>query len=359
MKQTIKQIYEKDKFNAGEAQFQAHAIAFAPVVFQISRLMLKFGILELLFKNKNGLKFGEILNKTKISEYGLQILLESSLTANLILFKDKKYFISNVGHFLLRDDMARIDMDFIHEVCYQGLFSLEEALASGKPSGLSVFGEWNTIYEALSKLPRITREKWLAFDHYYSDNAFNEALKIIFSKPIKRLLDVGGNTGRFAKACVAFNENVEVCVMDLVGQVGLMKEAIKGAKGSERISGVACDLLDGKTQFVSGYDAIWFSQFLDCFCKEEVVSILSRAAKSMDKTTNLYILEPLWDRQKYETAAFDLTQTSVYFTAIANGNSKIFKSSDLFDCIKTAGLKIGEINDGLGLGSSLIRCALA
>lgn len=101
------------------------------------------------------------------------------------------------------------------------------------------------------------------------------------------------------------------------------------------------------------------SQFLDCFTEQQVTSILSRAAASMSENTTLYILEPLWDRQKYETAAYCLTQTSLYFTALANGNSKIFHSADLSRCIEAAGLQIAKIHDNLGLGHSLLCCKKA
>ena len=67
-------------------------------------------------------------------------------------------------------------------------------------------------------------------------------------------------------------------------------------------------------------------------------------------------METLWDRQKYDTASFDLAQTSVYFTAMANGNSKMFYSEDLFRMIRKSGLEVAEVIDGLGFGHSLIKC---
>ena len=100
------------------------------------------------------------------------------------------------------------------------------------------------------------------------------------------------------------------------------------------------------------------SQFLDCFSEEQVVSILSRVAKSITADTQVFIMETLWDRQRFDTASFDLAQTSVYFTAMANGNSKMFFSVDLENMIGNAGLKIVEIIDNLGYGHSLIRCVL-
>ena len=75
----------------------------------------------------------------------------------------------------------------------------------------------------------------------------------------------------------------------------------------------------------------------------------------MDADSRLYIMEPLWDRQKYEPAAFCLTQISLYFTAIANGNSKMYHSDDMIRLINDAGLQVEEIFDNLGQGHSILK----
>ena len=98
------------------------------------------------------------------------------------------------------------------------------------------------------------------------------------------------------------------------------------------------------------------SQFLDCFSPEQIVSILSRAARIMDADSRLCIMETLWDRQKYETAALCLTMTSVYFADIANGNSKMYHTDDLRACVEQAGLQVETIHDNLGLGHSIMVC---
>jgi hypothetical protein len=100
------------------------------------------------------------------------------------------------------------------------------------------------------------------------------------------------------------------------------------------------------------------SQFLDCFSEPQIVSILRRAAAVMTSGTRLYIMETLWDRQRFDTAAFCLAQTSLYFTAIANGNSKMYHSDDLVRLIREAGLEVEEIHDLLGLGHSVVVCGV-
>lgn len=354
----LKEKYEKDNMSASEAQRLAQEIAFGPVVFQVSRLMVKFGILEQLLENRDGSTLEEVAEKAGLSRYAAQVLLESSLTIGTVLLRDGRFFIAKAGYFLLTDEMVRVNMNFNHDVNYLGLFDLESSLHNGKPEGLKVFGDWATIYEGLSSLPAPVQDSWFGFDHFYSDNSFDQALEIVFRNDPATLLDVGGNTGRWATRCVAHSPRVNVTIMDLPQQIGLMKEAVKELPGKERIHGHGANLLDKDTPFPTGFDAIWMSQFLDCFSEEEVVSILSRAARSMDKGASLYIMETFWDRQRFETASYCLAQTSIYFTAMANGNSKMYYSGDMERCIEEAGLKVEAIHDGLGLGHSIMECRL-
>lgn len=353
-----KEIYSRERFSAVEAQRLAQEIAFGPVVFQVSRLMLKWGIFQLLSDEKGGLTLEELREKTGLTRYAVQVLLESSLTIGTIKLKEKRFFLAKTGWFLLNDPMVKVNMDFNQDVNYLGLFDLEKALVEGKPEGLKVFGSWPTIYEGLSSLPEQVQESWFAFDHFYSDNSFDQALEIVFAGHPLNLLDVGGNTGRWAMKCVGYDPRVEVTIMDLPQQLGLMQQQIAGQSGAERIHGYAADLLDPEIPFPTGFAVIWMSQFLDCFSEEQVVGILSRAARAMNEEACLYIMETFWDRQRFETASYCLAQISLYFTALANGNSKMYYSGDMERCVNEAGLEIETIYDGLGLGHSIMKCRL-
>ena len=253
-----------------------------------------------------------------------------------------------------------MNIDFNHDVNYEGLFHLEESLKEGRPAGLSHFGAWPTLYEALSSFPEQVQKSWLNFDHYYSDQSFECALEEVFALHPHKIMDVGGNTGRFAQLCVARDKQVEVTVVDLPQQIGLMKKAIANDPEANRIHGLEMDLLNPENAFPQNAqpDVIWMSQFLDCFSEEQILSILLRAVKVMSPHARLFIMETLWDRQKYETAAFCLTMTSVYFAAIANGNSKMYHSEDLLRLVNAAGLQVEQIHDNLGLGHSILVCKI-
>lgn len=360
----LKKKYTQEQLTAREAQRLAEFIAWGPVVFQASRLMLKFGILDLIRDSKDGLTREEIVEETGLSDYAVKCLLEASLCIGTLLVDPEtdRFTISKTGWFLINDAATRVNIDFNHDVNYEGWFHLEESLRNGKPEGLKHFGSWPTVYEGLSSLPKQVQKSWFGFDHFYSDSSFPEALKIIFDEHhVKSLYDVGGNTGKWALQCVGYNKDVEVTILDLPQQIEMMKDNVKGKYGAERISGYGINLLDTEATFPQregGLDAIWMSQFLDCFSMEEIVGILKRAKQAMTPDTRIYIMETLWDRQRFEPAAFCLTMTSLYFTAIANGNSKMYNTEDMEQCIHEAGLEIERIHDHLGQGHSIIVCKL-
>ena len=352
--------YTHEQLSAVEAQRLAEFIAWGPAVFQASRILLKWGILDLLSQNPEGLTRQDICQHTRRSDYAVKCLLEAALCIGTLLIDtdSQRYTLSKTGWFLLNDAATRVNIDFCHDVCYEGFYRLEESLANGRPEGLQHFGPWSTIYEGLSSLPAPVQDSWFGFDHYYSDQAFPEALSIVFDHhPVRTLYDVGGNTGKWALQCVSYNPDVEVTVLDLPQQIQMMQQHVKDHPGASRISGYGINLLSPDARFPihqDGVDAIWMSQFLDCFSIPQIIHILQQARSAMAPHTRLYIMETLWDRQRYDTAAFCLTMTSLYFTAMANGNSKMYNTEDMQYCIQAAGLEIESIHDHIGMGHSVI-----
>lgn len=358
----LKNKYTKEQLTAREAQRMAEFIAFGPVIFQTARIMKKWGILEMLRNSQSGMTIEEVAMEKNISVYAAKCLLEASLSIGLVLVNDEtdRFSLSKTGWFLITDPATNVNIDFNHDVNYRGWFNLEESLLNGKPEGLKSLGNWPTVYEGLSSLPADIQKSWLDFDHYYSDNSFDQALEIVFASKPRTLLDVGGNTGRWALRCVGHDPEVRVTILDLPQQIGMMKENIKGNQGADRIDGLGVNLLDPESKMPENrrFDVIWMSQFLDCFSEEQIVSILRKASKVMDRDSRLYIMETLWDRQKFEPAALCLTLTSLYFTAIANGNSKMYHSEDMDRLVTEAGLEVETIHDHLGLGHSILVCRL-
>ncbi|MBB77580.1 MAG: SAM-dependent methyltransferase [Crocinitomicaceae bacterium] len=324
-----------------DALNEANKIAFSPFVFQTVYTMLELGILEAIHSAKNGISIKEIENKTNVSEYGIRVLCEMAESAQIIEQKtENKYSTTKIGFFIVNDKMTLINLYFTQDVCYNGLYYLKESILNSKPEGLKVFGNWKTIYEGLASLPDKVKKSWFDFDHFYSDNSFDDALKIIFKNKPKKIFDIGGNTGKWSIACTKFNKEVNVTMFDLPGQINVAKKNIEKIKSiSNRIEYQKIDLLNPNSKIPEGADVYWMSQFLDCFSEEEIEKILLKIKENMSVNAKIYIMETFIDDQRFKAASHSLIATSLYFTALANGNSKMYSSSVMKYIVNKAGFK--------------------
>jgi len=351
------EFFEKEKLSALQAKEEAQWITFAPFVFQATRVLRDSGILSLVESNRNGITLEEVTAAIKLPPYGIRVLIEAALGIGLLILKDGKYKITKTTYFILHDELTKVNMDFTHDVCYNGMYFLEESIKNQKPEGLKVFGNWPTIYQALSTdLPEKAKSSWFSFDHFYSDYAFPEVLPHVYEYKPKLLLDIGGNTGKWSMQSFEHDPDVRITIMDLPGYVETAKEQIQKKGFGDRISFYPCNILDESQKFPSGFDAIWMSQFLDCFSDEQIVSILKRCKKALNPGGRIFILETFWDRQRFEASAFSLQQTSLYFTVMANGNSQMYDSKVFIKCIEQAGLKVQDQKDAIGVSHTLLVC---
>lgn len=350
-------FFSSDKKTAFEAKEAAQWIAFGPVIFQAAKVLRDSGILKLIEDSgKEGITNEEIAEKVNLSNYGVRVLLESGLGTGLVLVNDQKYTLGKTGYFILNDPLTNINMNFVHDVNYKGLFYLDESIKTGKAAGLKEFGNWPTIYEGLSQLPPHVQESWFNFDHYFSDDAFPRILEKVYTGKVKNMLDIGGNTGKWSIASTSYDPGVHITIMDLPGQLNVARKRIEELGLNDRVSFLPVNILDESVKIPKGFDTIWMSQFLDCFSEAEIVSVLKRCHEALDENGQVIILEPFWDRQKFEVAAFCLQQTSIYFTALANGNSQMYSGETFFKCIEAAGFDIVEVTDHIGLSQTLLTC---
>lgn len=350
-------FFTKETKTALQAKEQALWLAFAPIAFQATIALRDMGILDVVSKSGSaGITQKEVQEQVKLSPYAVRVLLEAGLGLELLIIQENKYILTKTGYFILHDKLTRINMDFSRDVCYRAMSHLQDSLIDGKPRGLQELGPWPTIYEGLAHLPEPANTSWFNFDHYYSDLAFPDVLPIVFEEKPKKLLDIGGNTGKWSKACAQYDPDVHVTLLDLAIQIELAEKNIKESLLSDRVDFYVTDILNEDMPFPEGFDVIWMSQFLDCFSEEEIISILIRCRKALNEGGSIFILEPFWDKQMFKSAAFCLQQTSLYFTAIANGNSQMYFSENFYDLIKKAGLQVVMENNKIGLNYTLLKC---
>lgn len=345
--------------SAQESIYDAQKIAFSPMTFQAVRIAWKRGLLKKLDKSKTGLTPEELSESVKMSLYGIRVLLESCLSVNVVSFQNEKYFITKTGKVFLYSEMTQINMNYNHDVNYLGMFYLEESIDNAKPEGLKeVFGDYDTIYPALTSLPEPAKSSWFAFDHYYSDIAFPSILPQVFKTNPKKIMDIGGNTGKFSIISANYNSDVNITIVDIPEQLAVAKTEISKAGFSNRIDTIHINMLDHSLALPKGYDVIWMSQFLDCFGDDDIINILKRAASAISKNGKIFILETYWDNQEMDKAAFCIVNTSLYFTALANGTSRMYRLSDMLKFTKMANLEVTNTIENTGMGHTLLELQL-
>ncbi|MGF1718633.1 class I SAM-dependent methyltransferase [Vibrio kyushuensis] len=345
-----------DPFNALEAKTEAQKLAFAPIVFQTARTLRDLGILAAIDEaGSQGLNAEQIVAATGVSEYGVKVLLDMAISAHIVLWDDTNYSLANLGFFLLHDGMTNANMDFTADVCYAAMMHLTESIEEGKPAGLKELGDWETIYQGLSRLPEKAKDSWFKFDHFYSDRSFPVLLQEVFTSMPKHIVDIGGNTGKWAMQCCQHDEDVQITIVDLPQQLEMAMKNAEKHGFSKRVTPYPANMLDKKQSLPESADVWWMSQFLDCFSPMEILSILKRVRAQLKPDSTVYILELFWDAQKYDAAAFSLNATSLYFTCLANGNSRFYRSEDFLEIVEEADLEVVERTDNIGLGHTLLQ----
>jgi hypothetical protein len=136
-------------------------------------------------------------------------------------------------------------------------------------------------------------------------------------------------------------------------QLAAARSAIAEAHGAERVVFEPMDVLEGEA-LPGNQDVVWMSQFLTCLSIEHVAGIFRRARAALADGGRVFVLDTMWDRQKYDISAYCLINTSPYFTAMASGNSRMYRATDYVKAARTAGLELESVHDDLGVCHSLL-----
>ena len=162
----------------------------------------------------------------------------------------------------------------------------------------------------------------------------------MFARSPRHIVDVGGNTGAWALACAAYDPSVRMTLVDLPEQIAAARALLRGSPHRDRIELWAADVLDESQPLPGGADTVWMSQFLDCFAEEQIERILARVSRVLPDDGVLFVLELFSDRQRHEAAAYSLNATSLYFTCIANGVSRMYRADDFVRMLAAAGFEV-------------------
>ena len=231
-------------------------------------------------------------------------------------------------------------MDDLHPELESGLrqLGLEVALAEPLLAYLALLARWNATYN----LTAIRDPREMVTRHLLDSLAMAEHVSS------GSLADLGTGPGLPGIPLAIATPALQVTLVDLPQQLALAQVNIEAAGLSERVRGHAADLLSAET-LPGEADVWWMSQFLDCFSPMEILSILRRVRAAMPADASVYLLEMFWDVQQFEAAAYSLNASSLYFTCLANGNSRFYPSADLLHCLEQAGLRLEQQLDNVGV----------
>ncbi|MCC7029307.1 MAG: methyltransferase [Chitinophagaceae bacterium] len=359
MEKTKKESFFKDKdYHAFTALEKAHFLSFAPYAFQASVLLRDYGILTLLQQQNEGTPLSKLNEEANISPYGVRILVEAGIGIGLLYEENELYFITKTGMMFNTDKMVVINTNFMRDICYEGAGKLKESIETGRPAGLAFLGNWNTLYEGLSKLNPLQTKSWFEFDHYYSDFVFPQVMPAIFEYNPSKILDIGANTGKFSRQCLLHSKEIEMYLLDLPGQLALADTALTAEGFEGRYHLVPHNLLDNSITIPGMYDIIWMSQCLDCFADDEIVGILIKCKSALKEGGKVIINETFWDQQPFHASMYSLQMTSLYFSTIANGNSQMYDSRVFLQLVAKAGFKVEHIKHNVATTHTLVTLGL-
>ena len=99
------------------------------------------------------------------------------------------------------------------------------------------------------------------------------------------------------------------------------------------------------------------SQFLDCFGEADIRELLKRGKAALGPNGRLCVMESFWDRQPNDVGELCVQGTSLYFTCMANGTSRMYHSQDFIELIASAGLRL-VVDEEIGTMHTLMTCAV-
>jgi hypothetical protein len=348
--------FTTDRLHAGEALSHAHFLSMGAYAAQAATVLRDWGILKLVEESgDDGIAAEVIAEQTELSINATKTLLEAGLGIGLLSVNDGSFCITKAGYYFQHDKTVRTNTDFMRDVCLPGVGQLAASLEHDTPLGLKVFGNWERIFDALPQLPEQVSNSWYAFNNYHSEAAFSEALPKVFEHKPKRILDIGGSTGRFALACLDYSDDVHIGIADLVIDPQQAEVGVAAAVRAGRVTMHSVDVLDICHSLLDGYDTIWMSQFLPCFSEEQIAEILAKCQAILPPGGRIWLMETFWDRQRYEAAASSLQLTSLYFVNIATGISRMYQSVDLLQMIDKAGFNVINQADSVGQRHTLLE----
>ena len=232
---------------AFEAISEAQKLAFAPIAFQASVALKRLGILGAVEAAKDdGAAAAEIAalpRRCPCTACACCSTWASSI--GLVWQRADRYVLDKVGHFLLNDAMTRVNLDFVADVCYDAMSSLQDSVEQTRAEGPRALRRLADAVRGPPATAGAESERAGSRSITFTRRThLPQRCEHVFATKPRHLLDIGGNTGLWAMACVEHDPHVEVTIVDLPEQARLTERAPRAGQHAARIRVTAVDLLD-------------------------------------------------------------------------------------------------------------------
>jgi len=243
--------------------------------FQRSRVFLTAIELGIFRSLKEGSRTPrELALSLKISEKGAKVLLRALASMGLIGKSGERYKLNHVSKFLVKDKNETVLNSFMHVAHgWERWSSLTKAVKKGSiaefSSGKSHDRKWRNYFISAMEVSSKYRARPVA-----------EAIKGIL-KQSRKMIDLGGGSGGYAKAFLGVNPNLEVTVFDRPEIIPLAKRYL----GNYFLKNFRIRLQGGDfliDDFGEEYDLVFLSSIIHIYSPETIKKLLKSVFRSLN-----------------------------------------------------------------------------
>ncbi len=310
---------------------------------QIIYSIVKLGVLD---KIKLGFNtFQKLLDKLKIPEPSLDMIIKVLKLWDFINEKNSYYTLKNLGYLLTEDYPGRLKYAALMwgDEHYKVMGKLLDALKSYKPQFKRIYNQ--EIFSYLNN----NKDKYLIYNEAmkeYNLDYDNILLNYDFSDT-EIILDVGGGSGNLLVKILQNNKNIKKGILfDLPTVINKAKETIKD------------DSIKRKIKFISGNffedipviaDVVLMSRVIHDWNDQKALKILSNINRCLDDNGKLILFDMIVpENPKYDAGI------TLNFNLLVCVGGKERKLKDLNRLLKNAGFKILDVKNENGIISMII-----
>lgn len=240
--------------------------------FQDSRTLLTAVELDVFTAMGDGCTAAELATRIKADPRAAEMLLNALVALEVLDKRDDLYANRPVAErYLATDSPDSARMALMHYVnLWTRWSSLTDCVRAGGAARLE---------PPAQRSPEWT-EAFIAAMHYNAQTRAPDVVHAIDTRPVKRMLDVGGGSGAYSMEFAKTNPHLHADLFDLGPVVAIASRHIKAAGLEGRISTIEGDL--HKDPFGSGYDLVFVSAICHMLSPEDNLKLFRKCYEALN-----------------------------------------------------------------------------